>query len=125
PRRRRACRGGPACRPRRSRRRTDERAPPAACARPRTAAASRRPLGGREPAKEPMGEPLPPLARGLEPRALRVDLSAGAHRDLPAVVLALADHPRDLVVAVFEDLPEQEDRSLDRRQALEQDEEGH
>jgi hypothetical protein len=46
-------------------------------------------------------------------------------RKLPAVVLALADDPRDLVEAVAEDVVEQEDRALDRRERLEQYEERH
>jgi hypothetical protein len=38
-----------------------------------------------------------------------------------AVVLGLADRPGDLVVAVAENLAQQEHRALDRRQALGQD----
>jgi hypothetical protein len=49
--------------------------------------------------EEPPGELLLPLARGIEPRLLRIDLRSGAHSDLAAVVLGLADDTRDLVVS--------------------------
>jgi hypothetical protein len=52
---------------------------------------------------------------------VRLDRAAGADGDLPAVVLALAHHVGDLGVAVVEHLAEQEDRPLDRREALEED----
>jgi hypothetical protein len=53
------------------------------------------------------------------------DVTARPHRQLAAVVLALADDRRDLVVAVVEDVVEQEDGPLDRRQALEHQQERH
>src|SRR5262249_45915253 len=54
---------------------------------------------GRE---EPVGELVAPLPRCLEARLLLPDVPAGAHRELPAVVLALVDDACDLVVAVVE-----------------------
>jgi hypothetical protein len=56
---------------------------------------------------------------------VRLDRAAGANRDLSAVVLALAHHVGDLVVAVTEHLAEQEDRPLHRREALEEEQERH
>jgi hypothetical protein len=47
-------------------------------------------------------------------------VAAGAHGDLPAVVLALVHHVGDLVVPVGEHLSQQEHRALDRREVLEQ-----
>ena len=52
-------------------------------------------------------------------------MTAGADVQLAAVVLAALDDLRDLAVVVVEDLAEQEDGALDRRQALQQDEERH
>jgi len=49
----------------------------------------------------------------------------GAGEDLPAVRLGLADDLGDLLVVVTEHLVQQEDGALGRRQALQQDEEGH
>ncbi len=73
--------------------------------------------------EEALRESLSLLARRLEARLLLLDPAPCARRQLAAVVLALADDLRDLVVAVAEDVVEQEDGPLDRRQLLEQDEE--
>jgi hypothetical protein len=73
----------------------------------------------------PPGQLLPTLPGGLEAGLLGLDLASGPDGDLTAVLLALSDHGCDLVVAVFEDLPEQEDRPLDRGEALQQHQEGH
>jgi hypothetical protein len=54
-----------------------------------------------------------------------VDVLAGPHGDLAAVVLGLADDPRDLLEAVIEHLAQQEDRALDRREALQEHQEPH
>jgi len=54
-----------------------------------------------------------------------VDVSAGAHGELAAVVLALADDRRDLVVAVVEDLVQEKDGALDGREPREQEQERH
>ena len=64
------------------------------------------------------------LARGLEARPALVDVTPGPRRELAGVVLALAEDRGDLVVAVVEDVAEQERRALLGRQALEQHEEG-
>ena len=79
------------------------------------------PLGGRE---EPLREVLPPRARSLEARLLRLDLPARAHDELPAVLRALADDGRDLVVAVVEHLAKEEDRPLHRSEGLQENQEG-
>ena len=63
------------------------------------------------------------LARGLEPRPALVHVPSRADIELTAVVLGSVDDPGDLVVAVVEHLAEQEHGALDRRQALQQDEE--
>jgi hypothetical protein len=78
-------------------------------------------LEGREEAR---GEPLLFLPRGFEPRLLLIDPAARSRGELTAVLLALTNRDRDLVVAVGEDVMEQEDRALDRRQPFEQYEEG-
>src|SRR5919198_5277720 len=52
-------------------------------------------------------------------------MTAGADVQLPAIALAALDDLRNLAVVVVEDLAEQEDGALDRRQALQQDEERH
>jgi len=49
----------------------------------------------------------------------------GAGEDLTAVRLGLAGDLGDLLVAVAEHLVQQEHGALDRRQALQQDQEGH
>ena len=73
--------------------------------------------------EEAVGEALPLLARGLEPRPPIVHVVPRAHRELPGVVLALAHDVGDLVVSVAEDVVEQEDRPLDRSEALQEHEE--
>src|SRR5262249_61996352 len=50
--------------------------------------------------EEPSGQAVTLLPRRLEARPVLVDVSARAHRELPAVVRALADARRNLVVAV-------------------------
>jgi hypothetical protein len=52
---------------------------------------------------------------------VRLDRAASPDGDLSAVVLALAHHVGDLVVAIVEHLAQQEDRSLDRRETLEEE----
>ena len=54
-----------------------------------------------------------------------MDVLAGPHGDLAAVLLGLADDPRDLVEAVVEHLAQQEDRAFDRREALQEHQEPH
>ena len=68
-------------------------------------------------------ELVPLLARGLEARPPLLDVPPGAYRELAAVLFPLADDRRDLAVSVAEHLVQQEDGTLDRREALEQDEE--
>jgi len=46
-----------------------------------------------------------------------------AGQDLPRVHLAFADAPRDLIEVELEDLAQQEDGALSRREVLQQDEE--
>jgi hypothetical protein len=75
--------------------------------------------------EEPLGELGATSPRGLEAGLPRVDLTAGSNGDLPAVRLALADDPGDLTVAVLEHLPKDEDRPLDRTQALKQHQQRH
>ena len=53
------------------------------------------------------------------------DVSPGADCELAGVVLGLADDAGDLVVAVVEDVVEQEDGALDRGEPFEQEQEGH
>ena len=62
-------------------------------------------LGGRH---EPAGELVLVVARRLEPRPFLLDVVTGAHRELPARGLALADDLGDVVVAVVEHLAQQE-----------------
>ena len=73
--------------------------------------------------EEAVGEALPLLTRGLEPRPLIVHVAPGAHRELAGVVLVLAHDVGNLVVPVAEDVVEQEDRPLDRGEALQEHEE--
>src|SRR5439155_12203849 len=61
--------------------------------------------------EEPPSELLAPAARCLEARLSRLDLPAGAHGELTAVVLVLAQDVRDLPIVVAEHLAKQEDRS--------------
>ena len=63
-------------------------------------------------------------ARRGEARTRVAQPRTRAGEDLPRVRLALADAPRDLVEVELEHLAQQEDRALDRRQLLEQDEKG-
>ena len=72
--------------------------------------------------EEAFGEPFALLPRRLEARLLLVDVAPCPGRELAAVVLALADRcAATSVVAVGEDVVQQEDRALDRGQLLEQD----
>jgi hypothetical protein len=50
-------------------------------------------------------------------------VSTCARGKLAAVLFALADDCRDLGVVIVEDVVEEEDRPLDRRECLEEDEE--
>jgi hypothetical protein len=50
---------------------------------------------------------------------------AGAHGDLPAVVLCLVHHVGDLVVPIGEHVAQKEHRAFDRREVLEQQQEPH
>ena len=72
--------------------------------------------GGEEAA----GDLLALLARDVEAAPPLVDVPVRPGEDLAAVVGALVDDPRDFVVGVVEDLAEQEDGTLDRRELLEQ-----
>ena len=72
--------------------------------------------GGQEPA----GDLLALLARDVEAAPALLDVAVRPGEDLAAVVRALADDPRDLLVGVVEDLAQQEDGALDRRELLEQ-----
>ena len=78
-------------------------------------------LGGREEARR---EPLLLLARGLEPRAPLVHVTAGPRGELAGVLRARADDLRDPVVGLVEYLVQQERGALLGRQALEHHEEG-
>jgi hypothetical protein len=81
-------------------------------------------LDGREEAGR---EPLPLLARGLEPDPPTpplLDVAAGPGRELAGVLLAAPDDLGDPVVGLVEHLAQQERGALLGRQALEQDEEG-
>ena len=75
--------------------------------------------------EEAAGHLVTLLAGGLEPRLALVDVMPGAGEDLPAVRLGLAGDLGDLGVVVAEDLVEQEHGAFGRRQALQQDQEGH
>ena len=75
--------------------------------------------------EEALDELVTLLPRGFEPRPALVDVPPRTDVELPAVVLGSVDDPGDLVVAVVEDLAEEEDGALDRREALQQDEERH
>jgi hypothetical protein len=75
--------------------------------------------------EEAAGHLVALLARTVEPGLALVDVVPGAGEDLTAVRLGLAGDLGDLVVVVAEDLVEQEHGAFGRRQALEQDEEGH
>ena len=75
--------------------------------------------------EEPPGHLVALLARGLEPGLALVDMVPGAGEDLTAVRLGLAGDLGDLGVVVAEDLVEQEHGAFGRRQAFQQDEEGH
>jgi len=75
--------------------------------------------------KEP-GRQLVALAGGdVEPRPLGLDVLAGPARQLAAGTRAPADDAGCLVVAVAEDVVQQEHRPLQRRQPLEQQQERH
>jgi hypothetical protein len=75
--------------------------------------------------EEAAGYLLTLLAGGLEPGLALVDVVPGAGEDLTAVRLRLAGDLGDLAVVVAEDLVQQEHGAFGRRQALQQDEEGH
>lgn len=60
------------------------------------------------------------VAIDVESASPLIDVLARAGQDLPAVGLALLDDRGDLLVGIVEDLAQQEDRPLDRRQRLEQ-----
>jgi hypothetical protein len=75
--------------------------------------------------EEPPGHLLALGAGGVEARLTLVHVVTGAGEDLAAVRLRLAGDLGDLPVVVGEDLVQQEHGSLGRRQALEQDQEGH
>ncbi len=70
--------------------------------------------------EESAGHLVPLLARHVEPLPSLLHVRVGAHEDLPAVGRRLADDARHLVVRVVEDLAEEEDGPLDRRELLEQ-----
>src|SRR3954452_14550945 len=74
--------------------------------------------------EEPAGELVAFLLGGLEARLSLVDVSPCPDRELPRVVLALADDLRDLGVVVVEDVVEEQRGALLGRQVLEQNEEG-
>jgi len=75
--------------------------------------------------EEPAGYLVTLLARGLEARLAVVHVLPGAGEDLPAVRLGFAGDLGDLLVVVAEHLVQQEDGTFGRRQAFQQDEEGH
>jgi hypothetical protein len=75
--------------------------------------------------EEPAGHLVALLAGGLEPWLALVDVVPGAGEDLTAVRLGLAGDLGDLGVVVAEDLVEQEHGTFGRRQAFQQDQEGH
>jgi hypothetical protein len=70
-------------------------------------------------------ELLASLPRRLEPRTFRLHVASRPSGDLPAVVLAPLDDLRDLLVAVVEDLAKEEHSTLDGREVLEKEQEGH
>ena len=75
--------------------------------------------------EEPAGYLVTLLARGLEPWLALVHAVPGTGEDLPTVRLGLACDLGDLGVVVAEHLAQQEHGALGRRQAFQQDEEGH
>ena len=75
--------------------------------------------------EEPAGHLVTLLAGGLEAGLALVDVVAGAGKDLTAVRLRLAGDVRDLLVVVAEHLVQQEHGTFGRRQAFQQDQEGH
>ena len=79
------------------------------------------PVAGRS--EETLGKPLALPPRRLEARLLGLDVAPRARRELPAVVLTLPDRLCDLAIAVAEHVVEQEHRTFDGRQLLEQHEE--
>jgi hypothetical protein len=79
-------------------------------------------LGGGE---EAPGHLVTLGAGGVEARLALVHVMPGAGEDLAAVRFGLAGDLGDLPVVVGEDLVQQEHGPLGRRQALQQDQEGH
>ena len=75
--------------------------------------------------EEAAGHLVALLAGGLEPGLALVDVVPGAGEDLAAVRLGLAGDLGDLLVVVAEHLVQQEHGAFGRRQALQQDQEGH
>ena len=80
------------------------------------------PVGGLQEFGEQL---LPALGRRIEARPVFGDVLMSTPQNLPAVGFVLADGLRDLGVVVVENLAQQEDRALDRGEALQQHHEGH
>ena len=70
--------------------------------------------------EEASGDLLALRARDVEASPPFVDVRVRTREDLPGVRLRLADDPGDLVVRVVEDLAQEEHRTLDGRELLEQ-----
>jgi hypothetical protein len=70
---------------------------------------------GRE---ESSGQLVALLAYRLEPGPALLDMASRAGRDLPYVVLVLADDRRDLRISIVEDIVQQQHCALLRREAL-------
>ena len=75
--------------------------------------------------EEAAGHLVALLAGGVEPGLACVYVMPGPGEDLTAVRLGLAGDLGDLGVVIAEDLVEQEHGAFGRRQAFQQDEEGH
>ena len=75
--------------------------------------------------EEAPGQRLALLPRGLEARPAGLDVTARADGELASVLARLADDLGDRVVAVVEDVVEEEDRPLDRAQGLQRDQQRH
>ena len=75
--------------------------------------------------EEPMCQLLASLSRGFESWLPLLDMPPRSDGDLSAVLLGLADDVGDLVEPEVEHIAEEEHRSLDGIEALEQDEERH
>jgi hypothetical protein len=82
-------------------------------------------VAARGGGEEPAGHLVALLAGCLEPGLALVDVLPGAGEDLTAVRLGLADDARYLRVFIAEHLVQEKHRTLVRREALQQHQEGH